>query len=754
MKLVCPLILLWLSIAHLADPAKDSPIGRKIDDFKLRDYRGTERSLADFADKKLVVVTFIGSECPVAKLYGPRLAALAREFEPKGVAFIGINANQQDSVTAIKHFARLHGISYPILKDVANVVADQMGAVRTPEAFVLDSGRVVRYRGRIDDQYGVGYGRPKIGRRDLAIALEELLAGKAVSTPTTQASGCFIGRVRRETKPGPVTYAKHVAPILQKRCLECHRPGQIAPFSLTSYDEVVGWTETIREVVQERRMPPWHADPKYGEFANDSRLPDDERQTILRWIDGGAPSGDPRDLPKPAEFTPGWRIPKPDVVVSIPKPFKVPAEGTVQYQYFAVDPGFDEDRWIKAAEVRPGCRPVVHHILVFVQEPGKRGTDRSGGFANNWLAASVPGAKPLILTDGRAKRIPAGSRLLFQIHYTPNGSPQVDQSNIALVFTDPRTVHQEVLTDMAANPRLRIPPGASNHKVEADTVLHQDTVLLSFMPHTHLRGKAFQYQAIYPDGTIETLLDVPRYDFNWQNTYVLSKPKLLPKGTKIHCSAHYDNSKDNLANPDPNREVRWGEQTWQEMMIGYFDITIAGQDLWKHPTAAIPPVRRQTVSLEQELARLAQHALKSQNEFESFAVAVRHSLPQVDRVCVTSFSDEKLHVERSAYPGQVTRHFAETGFEVPAQASMLVGYALFNQFIFHADLKKTRGDLAKMGQTLGSSAHVPIALEGRPATLNFWSKEKNAFTKEQEPLLQAIAKKLVGKATREGESVP
>jgi peroxiredoxin len=743
MKTVLSLVLFLVPAFAAAGADKAAPTSRRIDDFQLRDYRGAERSLHEFADRKLVVVAFVGCECPISRLYGPRLAKLAKEFEPKGVAFLGINANQQDSITAIGHYAKESGLTFPVLKDVGNVVADRFGAARTPEVFVLDGERLVRYHGRIDDQYGVGYTRPRAGQRDLAVALDELLAGKPVSQPVTEAPGCFIGRVKPEAGQGTITYCKDIAPVLQKRCVECHRRGEVAPFGLTTYESAVAWTDTIEEVLRDRRMPPWHADPKYGEFANDSRLPDAEHQLILDWIKNGTPKGDPKDLPKPPTFVKGWRIPKPDVVFTIPKPVSVPAEGTVMYQYLVIDPGFTEEKWVRAAEIRPGVRPVVHHVLVFVQPPGSRGSDSNGGFATNWLAASVPGDKPLILADGYAKRIPAGSRLLFQIHYTPNGAPQADQTSLALVFADPQTVKHEVTTEMILNRRFRIPPGDGNYRVEATGPIKEDTVLLSLMPHTHLRGKAFRFEAIYPSGDKEILLDLPHYDFNWQNTYVLAKPKLLPKGTQLHCVAYYDNSEKNFSNPNPKATVTWGEQTWEEMMIGYFNMTPASREVARSPrkeTAA----DKDKPNLDPELEKLAQHALDSQATFDAFAAAVHKALPKVDRVCVTKFTDGKLRVERSSYPGAVSSHFAETGTEFPGRGFALVGYALFNQLAVNADLSKGRGmDLQRMGQTLGSSLHVPVALDGRPATVNFWSKEKNAFPGQTYGLLQAAARVVV-----------
>ncbi len=336
--------------------------------------------------------------------------------------------------------------------------------------------------------------------------------------------------------------------------------------------------------------------------------------------------------------------------------------------------------------------------------------------------------------------MPAGSRLLFQIHYTPNGSPQTDQTCLGLVFADPKTVRQEVSTEMVANPKLRIPAGADNHPVEATEMVREDSWLLTLMPHTHLRGKSFQYEVIYPDGKHEILLDLPHYDFNWQNTYVLAQPKLLPRGTKIHVVAHYNNSKTNFSNPNPNQEVHWGEQTWEEMMIGYYDRTLAGQDLLKKPRLDTPVVRKARVALDPALEKLARSALDSQQAFDLFAAELRKSMPKLDRVCVTTYTDDKLRVERSAYPGDVKPHFAETGFEAPGKACMLAVYALRNQFAVLGDLKKARGmDLTKMSPTLASSVHVPAALEGKPATVNFWSKEKSAFSPRSYDLLRSLA---------------
>lgn len=549
-----------------------SSIGRQVNDFTLRDAAGKSHSLADFADKQAVVIAVLGTECPLATLYAPRLAQLAERFEKRGVAFVGINANQQDSLSELAQYVKVHEIKFPLLKDVGNVVADALGAARTPEVFVLDRDRTIRYQGRIDDQYLVGRQRKKATREDLALALEDVLAGKPVATPETDAPGCLIGRVHKSSGDTDVTYAKHIAPLLNRHCVECHREGEIAPFALTKYEEVAGWADTLVEVVDDNRMPPWHANPEYGHFSNDRRLNDDEKGLLSRWVSAGTPEGDPRDLPAPPQFVAGWRLPRVDQEFYMAdEAFHVPAEGTVDYKYFVVDPGFKEDKWVQAAECKAGNRSVVHHIILFYRPPGggRGGEDIGNGF----LTATAPGANPLSLGDGMAKRVPAGSKLIFQMHYTPNGSPQQDRSSVGLMFAPAESIRKEVSTVAAETHLIFIPPRASNYEHQAWHTFDRDTLLLTLFPHMHLRGKSFRYVAHYPDGKQEILLDVPRYDFAWQQTYALKEPKRLPAGTKIHCIAHYDNSPENVANPNPNRIVHWGEQTWDEMLMGFMDTT-------------------------------------------------------------------------------------------------------------------------------------------------------------------------------------
>lgn len=555
-------------------------VGSQVDDFTLRDFRGKVHHLADYADRQVVVLAFLGVDCPLVKLYAPRLNALAEEFAERGVALLGINSNVQDTPTDISAFANRHGISFPILKDAGNVVADQVGAMRTPEIFVLDEDRVVRYHGRVDDQYGVGYQRASLSRRDLAEAVEELLAGKEVSVATTAAPGCFIGRVREIEPHGDVTYANQVSRILNRRCVECHRGGELAPFPLTSYDEVIGWGDTIREVVDLGRMPPWFADPRYGEFSNDCRMSDEEKKLLFTWIDNGMPEGDPGDLPEPPQFITGWRIGEPDLVFRMEEPFTVPAEGTVDYQHFIIDTNLEEDVWIQAAEARPGNTSVVHHIVAFAAPKGATaGSDRRGQVFGQMLAVYAPGMPPWQYPEGTAMRMPAGSRVVLQMHYTPNGTEQEDASYVGFRLADPEQVSKRIRYGIALNTALAIPPHDPDHQVVAKTRFRRDTLLLNLFPHMHYRGKSFRFDAIYPDGTTEVLLDVPNYDFNWQLRYDFAEPKRLPGGTTIVCTGHFDNSADNPRNPDPDETVRFGLQSWEEMLAGYYTIVPAHEDL-------------------------------------------------------------------------------------------------------------------------------------------------------------------------------
>lgn len=390
----------------------------------------------------------------------------------------------------------------------------------------------------------------------------------------------------------PVTFNKDVLPILQNRCQECHRAGEVAPFTLMNYKEARPLAKSIKEAVLTHKMPPWLADPKYGHFSNDRSLSKAELDTFVAWVDGGAVEGDPKDAPKPRQFFTGWQIGKPDYIIPMPKPVDIPAEGVIEYTYVVIPTGFTEDKWIRSAEARPGARDAMHHVIAFLRPPGskwlkdavpgepfipKRGAggrqSTEDSVPGELLIGYAPGLPPTELPEGQAKLVKAGSDIVLQLHYTPNGKATSDKTQIGVIFSKGEP-NERVMTMNAMNYFLKIPPGDGNYESKSQVTLKQDVKLVSLMPHMHLRGKDFLYQAVYPTGEKQILLSVPRYDFNWQLSYALQNQLLLPKGTRIECTAHHDNSVNNKFNPDPTKEVRWGDQTWEEMMIGWFDVAV------------------------------------------------------------------------------------------------------------------------------------------------------------------------------------
>ena len=433
------------------------------------------------------------------------------------------------------------------------------------------------------------------------------------------------GRASRE-----VTYARDVAPIFHKNCAECHRPGEAAPFSTLTYKDVRPWAKSIKEKVARREMPPWHADPHVQQFKNDRRLSQAEIDTIAAWVDGGAKEGDPKDLPPPPKFEAGWNIGKPDLVIRMPEAYALEASGPDEIQYFEADPGFTEDKYVMMAEARPDNRKIVHHMIAFIKPPAKDGKPapkltkeeiqkmreemerdsvfyqdgtltkvkmdapvyddgcslssggsgfrRDGTGSDNGLGALLVGFAPGMPVaswgQGVVKRIPAGSKIVFQMHYSKAaGSPQKDQSSIGLIFAKgPK--ERLAITHPVSNNYFKIPAGAGNHRVTACWTIDQDITLVNAMPHMHLRGKAMEFKVVYPDGRSEVVLNVPNYDFGWQTVYYYKKPIPMPKGTKFIVTALFDNSSKNKFNPDPTRDIRWGDPTYEDMMIGWLEFSV------------------------------------------------------------------------------------------------------------------------------------------------------------------------------------
>lgn len=376
----------------------------------------------------------------------------------------------------------------------------------------------------------------------------------------------------------PPTYARDVAPILQRRCEGCHRPGQVGPFPLQSFDDARGRAKMIAQVLERGAMPPWNADERFdGVFVNERRLSASETQTLTSWIAAGMPRGNPADEPAPRRWPAQWTIGEPDAVLApdtdmktgakLPADgFAVPREGVVEYQYFTLKTDFPEDRWVRAFEIRPGAADVTHHVLATLQTPGGGLDDKA------FLATYVPGDTPSLYPDGYAKRLPRGATLLFQVHYTPNGKERHDRPQLALVFAaePPQFVVQ---SSAILNQRFEIPAGATAFEVRATKTFAEEVGLLALMPHMHTRGQDFRFVAHFPDGQQQELL-FARYDFNWQESYILPDPLLLPGGTTLECIGHFDNSAANPNNPDPTRPVRWGEQTFEEMFVGYIDTVV------------------------------------------------------------------------------------------------------------------------------------------------------------------------------------
>lgn len=383
-----------------------------------------------------------------------------------------------------------------------------------------------------------------------------------------------------------VTYNKDVAPILQAHCQNCHRPGEAAPMPLLTYKQVRPWAAAIKEAVALKKMPPWFADPHFGQWSNDRSMSKIEIDTILRWVDTGAPEGNAKDAPVPMKFLQGWNISKPDMVLEMPAEFHIPASGTIDYQYILIPGKFTEDKWVRMAEVRPGNRAVVHHVIAYVRPPGSKWMQdaqpgvpyvpkkgQRGEGSGEFLVGFAPGVVPEILQPGQAKMIKAGSDIIFQMHYTANGKDATDRSSIGLVFaTEPPK--ERIYTLAATTNKFEIPAGDPNYEVDSQFAFAQQARVVSFLPHMHLRGKDFEYRVKYPDGRVETLLRVPHYSFSWQLSYFPKQDLVLPAGSVIECTAHYDNSANNPDNPDPTKVVHPGDQSWDEMMFGFFDVAI------------------------------------------------------------------------------------------------------------------------------------------------------------------------------------
>jgi mono/diheme cytochrome c family protein/peroxiredoxin len=552
--------------------AGDVGVGRQVPDIAFKTIDGKTHRLSEWSGRRGVAFAFTSTTCPVSKRYAPSLARIEKELASRDVALVFVNPFASEKAADVAAQAKAAGFTAPYVLDADKAVATALGARTTTEVFLVDAKRTLIYRGALDDQYGVNYNLDAPRENYLLGAVTAMLAGERPKVAATEAPGCELDIPTPNAASTQVTYHRDVARILQQNCVQCHREKGIGPFALDDVADVTDRAKTIKRVIESRTMPPWSAAPipegQPNPWANDHSLSARDRADLFAWLDSpDRPPGNPADAPAPLTFSSEWSIGKPDLVVQIPKPFAIKAEGIMPYQMATVETTLTEDKWVRAYEIMPTAREVVHHVIVNVHEKGApvRRTGEDG-----YWAAYVPGNTSRIYPDGFARKLPAGATISFQIHYTPSGKATEDRLRMGLIFAKepPRfAMHASAVL----NHKITIPPGEANHVETAQHVVPMDLNVTAFMAHMHVRGKAFRYELILPDGKTETLLDIPRYDFNWQLRYEYKEPRVLPRGSTVKITAVYDNSAGNKANPDPAKTVRWGQQTYDEMMIGYIE---------------------------------------------------------------------------------------------------------------------------------------------------------------------------------------
>ena len=546
----------------------------KAKNFGLLDQTGRYHELRRYGrDAKAIVIYSTGNGCPIARLTASKLMTLRDQFGPQGVIFLMLNANPLDDRKSVAEEATAYKIDIPILIDDTQLVATQLGITRTCEALVITPGNwEIAYRGAIDDSVDYEAQKPEAKAKYLEDAIKNVLAETPVKLASTEVKGCLIDI---EPLPTNVSYAKDIAPIIKSHCVECHRPGNIGPFAFAGYDSTKKRSNMMREVLMSRRMPPWHADAPEGIFKNDSSLNRDEMRTLIAWYEAGAPQDGEADPLAEVGNLPAdeWTLGKPDLVIEAPKQ-TIPATGTVPYISVEVPSGLTEDKWVRAAVVQPSNLAVTHHALVFLRYPDAirdQEPDFDGGLGG-YFGGYVPGQAPAFFPEGTAKWIPAGVTFEFQLHYTTSGKEEADQIKLGLYFTDEKPERLYV-TNAGSTGDFEIPPNTYDSPAETFFNFYRDSELYSFAPHMHYRGSHMKFDAFYPDGSVETLLSVPNYQFNWQTAYTFAEPKKIPGGTRVRISGGFDNSVRNAANPDPNTAVRFGEQTWEEMFVSYVNYT-------------------------------------------------------------------------------------------------------------------------------------------------------------------------------------
>jgi len=549
--------------------------------------------LRELLGAKATVIVFLSTECPISNGYIPTLNQLATDFADQEVRVIGVNSNDGPSLRDLAAHRKEFAISFPVVKDAGAIVAEAVKATNCPHAAVLDAQGKVRYLGRIDDRYSRRGGAAADTQRfDLRIAVEEVLAGKSVSVEQTKVVGCPIARrTVKAAVASAVNYSEHVAPILQRSCENCHRAGGIGPFALQTFDQATMWADDIREFTANRQMPPWLPEEGAGDFHNRRAMSAADIDVIDQWVASGCAEGDRSKLPPARQYSEDWAFGTPDLVVKPTEPFSIPADGKDIYRCFVIPTDFDADQFVQAVEVRPGNSKVVHHVIVYLdtsrrseqldaKDPGP-GYSTSAGFPGFLPAGSLggwaPGNLPRKLPAGVAKVLPSKARLVVQVHYHPSGKVESDQTEVGIFFNKDKVTR--VVRVIPVMPfggpwsGMRLPAGDDNAEVRCTITLPRDALALNVTPHMHLLGKDMKLTATSPDGTVLPLLKLRRWDFNWQESYQYREPVRLEKGTKLDLVAHFDNSAANPANPNhPPKEVRWGENTVDEMCIAFLEL--------------------------------------------------------------------------------------------------------------------------------------------------------------------------------------
>jgi len=552
--------------------AKEAGIGTGLPKLTGKTLDGRPINVLNHAGNKPVVIALTSTTCPIARKLAPTLAQIERDYAKKGIAFVFLNPEADAKPEEVRTTVQRVGLggTYVLNGEWTSL----LGAKTTTEVFVYDASKKLAYRGAVDDQYGVGSSLPEAKNHFLKSALDAILSGKAPYPAATWAPGCVLEEPSAEVMAA--TYYGDVAEIINKNCLSCHREGGVGPFKLDTYEAVKSRAPMIKYVVEKGIMPPWFAKTEGpSPFRNDRSLSASDKERLFSWIDANTPAGNKADAPKAPTFDVNWQAGKPDHVIRIPEPFKVKATGVMPYQEVIVPTGLAEDKWISGMEVKPSARQVVHHVLIFIREKGQERRANPGEELSGFFAAYVPGTSTVVYPEGFAKKLPGGASLRFQIHYTPNGEATEDQTELGLHFAEGPIKH-EVQTTGIANVMLNIPPGAEHHPEQATIPVPFDAKVMSLIPHMHVRGSAARFELTRPDGKSETLLDVPRYDFNWQLAYEFKDYVDVPKGSRIKFTAWYNNSDKNPHNPDPTKRVRWGDQTYDEMHLGYVEYFVPG----------------------------------------------------------------------------------------------------------------------------------------------------------------------------------